>query len=83
MCCWSADCPWFSAAWANSEPLEWAQESRDIAADAETMYLSAQPGEVITLGLDYADRTLPIVEDQLKKGGILLAALLNGLLGRR
>ncbi len=56
--------------------LDWMQESRALA---EQVYSSAEIGE--KLGYRYSADNLDLVFQQLEKGGIRLAALLNELLG--
>ena len=68
--------------WVDSEPLDWARESREIASDAETRYVAAEPGQVLILGPEYLQRHFPTVERRLKMAGIRLGHLLNSLLTR-
>ena len=68
------------AAWRDSDPLDWANESRAIAADPATRYVDAGPGAVLELGPEYLQRHFPTVERRLKMGGIRLGHLLNLLL---
>jgi hypothetical protein len=41
----------------------------------------AEPGSVPRLGWDYLDAATPIIEEQLLKAGLRLAAVLNRVLG--
>ena len=62
------------AAWSKVDPLAWARESNRIAAG-----IPYPAGE---LGDAYVEKFLPLVERQLLKAGVRLAALLNQTLGR-
>ncbi len=63
--------------WANSTPLDWAQESFDLA---RSHAYAAQAGD--DLGSAYHRRNLPVVEERLRQAGVRLAAVLNRVLAR-
>lgn len=55
------------------EPVGWANESYRLAESE--IYKDFEPGE--TLGREYRDQKLPVVEDQLSIAGVRLATMLN------
>lgn len=60
------------AVWSTSTPLDWAQESYDLA---RSHAYAAKAGD--DLAEPYYRRNLPIVERRLRQAGVRLAALLN------
>lgn len=60
--------------WLQGTPADWAQEEM---AYRPQIYDDIQPGE--KLGYAYEYRNWPLVQEQLLKGGIRLAGLLNAL----
>ncbi len=64
-------------AWKGSlEPTDWATESHQLVpAVYEKIPASGE------IGKDYFDSNLPTIEEQLKKGGVRLAGLLNDAFG--
>lgn len=68
--------------WVQSTPLDWANESYDIATEADVRY--CRPSETScdaigakrTLDSSYQAKFQPVVEDRLKKGGVRLAHLI-------
>jgi hypothetical protein len=74
--------------WTHSEPMDWANESFAIAEQALTQYCVRQgascdqpPGK-LTIDAAYVVANTPIVRQQLQKGGVRLAHLLDGALGK-
>ncbi len=63
--------------WGDSTPLDWAQESFDLA---RSHAYAAQAGD--DLGDEYYQRNLPVVEKRLRQAGVRLAAVLNRVLAR-
>ena len=60
------------SALAQGSVVDWAMESHDLARDHAYTFPSSNQ-----LDEDYLERTLPIVEAQLAKAGVRLAAILN------
>lgn len=60
----------------NGSVLDWMYESKDLA---DTLYDSVEIGE--KLGYEYMYKWFPVVHDQLQKGGLRLAKLLNEIYG--
>ncbi len=65
------------------DPLAWALESHEIAEQVVYRFPEFTPGRPpsrpITLEAAYWERAAPIVDQQLKRGGIRLASLLNAI----
>lgn len=57
---------------AKGDVLDWMYESKELS---KKVYDSVEPGE--KLGYEYMYKWFPTVHDQLQKGGIRLAAVLN------
>lgn len=66
------------AQWTKGTVADWAMESQKIARD--TAYKNLPSGSPAELGQAYVDAATPVVEEQLEKAGIRLAAILNKLL---
>jgi hypothetical protein len=68
------------AAWTAGDYVSW---SADAMAARPTVYAlpDAEPGTTPRLGWDYLDAATPIIEAQLLKAGLRLAAVLNRTLG--
>jgi hypothetical protein len=71
-------------AWTGTSYLDWAKECKtfreqvyDFGAQRSGYFLNIV--EPPSLSYDYRAKALPIVRDQLRKGGIRLAALLNDI----
>ncbi len=58
--------------------VDWAMESHDIARD----HVFVLP-EDLKLGEDYYRVNVPVLDQQLAKGGVRLAKLLNEALGKK
>jgi hypothetical protein len=75
-------------AWAQSHPMDWANESFAIAEQAQTKYcirLGAsceQPSGKVTIDAAYIRANSPIVREQLQKAGARLAHMLDAALGK-
>jgi endonuclease G, mitochondrial len=75
------DIPKDTSDWTNSRPEDWAMESYDLAKNKiYPAYYDAGPGTP-KLGQDYVDEMSPVIKDQLAKGGVRLAYLLEQALG--
>ena len=57
---------------AQGDVLDWMYESKELS---KKVYASVEPGE--RLGYEYMYKWFPVVHDQLQKGGIRLATVLN------
>jgi hypothetical protein len=70
-------------AWATGTPLEWATESWRISRDE--VYTSDVPvdGPPPTLTEDYVAKAQPVVDQQIQKAGVRLAATLNLTFGSK
>ncbi|KAA3622200.1 MAG: hypothetical protein DWQ08_13105, partial [Proteobacteria bacterium] len=75
--------------WRSADPLDWAQESFDIAVDERTRYCVRRTGgacepvtEPIRLGADYQHRVEHIALDRIRRAGARLAAYLERGLSR-
>lgn len=68
------------AMWTEGDYVSWAQDAMDVRS---TVYAlpQAEEGGVPRLGWDYLDAATPIIEAQLLKAGLRLAAVLNRVLG--
>ncbi len=64
-------------AWSQSAPLEWANESLDIAMSNSTGY--ARYSSVV-LGERYHEGNIEVVQDRLSQAGVRLGYILNDLL---
>jgi len=62
--------------WAKGTPLDWANESHQIAVDSAYAGVPAD-GPPPKLDIKYVQRNEPIIEEQLQKGGVRLAMVLN------
>jgi hypothetical protein len=58
--------------WVQTDVYSWVEESQDIANE---IYASVEVGE--KLGYSYSYKYWETVEEQLLKGGVRLAAMLN------
>lgn len=66
-------------AWSSGTVEQWAGESFAAAqATAYGLLPTVAKGETVTLGSWYALAAQPVVEQQLEKAGVRLAAILNG-----
>lgn len=65
-------------AWAVTDPAVWANESHRLAV--EVAYGIPEGG---ALGPEYEARCLPVIEEQLLKAGVRLAAVLNAITAAR
>ncbi len=65
--------------WARGSVEDWALESHALAV--KVAYGKLPQGATPSLGDDYVNATLPVVEEQIEKAGIRLAHLLNEALG--
>lgn len=74
----SAITPVMVEAWSKSSPIDWANESHLVAERVIYNKLPHMPGVLPT---SYERAALPIVNEQLEKAGVRLAALLNSALG--
>ena len=63
-------------AWASGTPAEWAMESWRLAREVAYAGVPAD-GEPPKLGEDYVAKAQPVVEEQIQKAGVRLAAALN------
>ncbi len=83
-----------AAAWKAGNLIAWANESHDVARDHvyKGVPVPVKPsGELITaeaspvhvLDQAYVDDAKPVIEQQLERGGIRLAAVLNKAFGHR
>lgn len=61
---------------AAGDVLDWMYESKKLS---EKVYASVETGD--KLGYEYAYRWFPVVREQLQKGGIRLAQVLNAIYG--
>lgn len=68
-------------AWTASKPEDWALESYDIAKNWIYPAYYAAKTKTPTIDQDYVDEMSPVVNEQLAKGGVRLAALLEQALG--
>jgi len=72
--------------WSKGTPADWAKESFDDAKSVsynfsgEQQYIDDHGGKGERLDAEYDNRALPVVREQLSKGGIRLAAVLNDAL---
>lgn len=66
-----------SAAWRMGRPVDWANESHAIASRVIYRHL---PERKTSLPIAYGTSALPVVNEQLLKAGIRLAAVLNDAL---
>jgi S1/P1 Nuclease len=75
--------PDLKAKWTASEPRDWVNESFAISESLKTDYcamheLSCDPfGKAITIDTEYLDGNAAVVREQLRKGGVRLAHLLD------
>lgn len=65
------------------DPVAWAQESHDIVRSRSLAYYWEGTDRPSVADDDYYVRNIPIVRDQLKRGGVRLAGLLNTLVEER
>lgn len=65
------------AKWRGGSPADWANESYDIARQ---LIYGEWPHEAGRLPASYAPMALPVVDAQLKRAGVRLAAVLNAVL---
>lgn len=63
-------------AMAEGDVLDWMYESKELS---DRVYASVEVGD--KLGYEYSYQWFPVVREQLQKGGIRLAALLNDIFG--
>ena len=74
--------------WAQSHPMDWANESFAIAEQAQTKYCirqgasCEQPAGKVKIDAAYVDANTAIVREQLQKAGVRLAHLLDAALGK-
>ena len=74
--------------WAQSHPMDWANESFAIAEQAQTKYYirqgasCEQPSGKVQIDYAYVVVNAPIVRQQLQKAGVRLAHLLDAALGK-
>lgn len=66
------------AQWTKGTLADWALEGKKLARDVA--YKNLPSGSPAELGQAYVDAATPVVETQLEKAGIRLAAILNRLL---
>jgi hypothetical protein len=67
-----------AAAWSGSTVEQWADESFHAAQTTVYGLLTAAPaGQAVQLGEWYEQMAQPVVEQQLEKAGVRLAAILN------
>lgn len=75
------------SAWAKGSVEDWAAQSHQLGVDVVYKALpqpppcGGPPSEIEPLSKAYVDRALPVIEDQLGRSAVRLAALLNGALG--
>jgi hypothetical protein len=62
-------------AWAAGSPVDWANESMRVAATK--VYPGVEAGTCPTLPRTYVDAAKPVIEQQLERGGVRLATVLN------
>lgn len=70
-----------ATAWAAGPTLRWAQESHDIAE--AKVYAGIKEGTTPTLTEKYVADAKPVIEQQLERGGVRLATVLNKSLGSK
>jgi S1/P1 Nuclease len=74
--------------WAQSHPMDWANESFAIAEQAQTKYCIRQgascehPSSKVKIDAAYVAVNTPIVREQLQKAGVRLAHMLDAALGK-
>jgi hypothetical protein len=75
--------------WVHAEPFEWANESFAVAESAKAKYCvregnSCEPPPSGSVQIDeaYLDATVPLIREQLQKGGVRLAHLLDAAWAR-
>jgi hypothetical protein len=74
--------------WTHSGPMDWANESFTVAEQAQTKYCIRQGASCdhrsgkVTIDAAYVVANTPIVREQLQKGGVRLAHLLDAALGK-
>jgi hypothetical protein len=68
-----------AAEWVKSTPVDWANESHQLAVDV--VYKNVpEGGPPPKLGRDYVNAAKPVIDQQLEKGGVRLADVLNRVL---
>jgi hypothetical protein len=65
--------------WSKGAPETWANETHRVAVDVAYRDVPAD-GPPPTLSKAYIDRATPVVAEQIKRGGVRLAAVLNAAL---
>jgi hypothetical protein len=74
--------------WAQSDPMDWANESFSVARRAETRYCLQQGASCnaqiqgVKVDQAYINDNVPIVREQLQKAGVRLAHLLDKALAK-
>lgn len=68
-------------AWAKGTAEDWANESHRVAVEQVYKGVPAD-GDPPKLDAEYVRRAEPVVEEQLQRGGVRLATILNRALGR-
>ena len=75
-----------AADWSKGKPADWAKESFSKAKDVaynftgEASFIDDHGGKGEQLDAKYDNRALPVVREQLSKGGVRLATILNDAL---
>jgi hypothetical protein len=62
-------------AWATGNAVTWASEGRAVAA--KVVYAGVPAGKVPRLSEEYLQAARPAVDEQLQRGGVRLAMVLN------
>lgn len=70
-----------AAEWQKGTPVNWANESHDVAV-AVAYKDVPEDGDPPKLDQAYVDRAVAVIDEQLKRGGVRLAGVLNRCLGK-
>jgi len=62
-------------AWSSGDAIAWANESKGVAE--KSVYPGVPEGEVTRLNEKYVKDSQPVIEQQLERGGVRLAVVLN------
>lgn len=66
-----------AANWIEGTPEDWANESHKLAISVAYKDISEVPSPLPKIDQDYIDRAGPVIEQQLERGGVRLANILN------